>query len=201
MLSESEKINCLSTNDHFEQDHFEQCISSTTLKFFNSRSPAYWNDTFKRTGHPNTNTRTSFLKLNQSPGKLIAEKKCFLILHLKFETTYQIIWRKGALIPANTKSKTEWKIRKAISIATSNWLWNTFLTIICYFSIIIITIVIIITIFLTIVIIIATTIIVNITVTISITIIRYSLLLLLLLSEVLNRKGRSIEVSPQGEVL
>ena len=67
MLSEFEKINWLSTNDHFEQDHFEQCISSITLKFFNSRSPAYRND--KRTGNPNTNTRTSFLKLNQSSRK------------------------------------------------------------------------------------------------------------------------------------
>ena len=36
------------------------------LSFFNNRSPAYMNDVSKPAGHPNTNTRTSFLKLIQS---------------------------------------------------------------------------------------------------------------------------------------
>ena len=36
-----------------------------TFKFFNNKSPAYMNDVFKRAGHPNTNSRASFLKLNQ----------------------------------------------------------------------------------------------------------------------------------------
>ena len=43
----------------------EQCIGSTTFYFFNNSSPVYINHIFKPTGHPNTNTRTSFLKLNQ----------------------------------------------------------------------------------------------------------------------------------------
>ena len=57
-LTEFEKINWLPINDRFEQ-----CISSTTFKFFNNRSPAYMNDVFKPAGHPITNTRASFLKL------------------------------------------------------------------------------------------------------------------------------------------
>ena len=57
-LTEFEKINCLPKNDRFEQ-----CITSTTFKFFN-RSPAYMN-VFKPTGHPITNTWASFLKLIQ----------------------------------------------------------------------------------------------------------------------------------------
>ena len=57
-LTEFEKIIWLSINDHFEQ-----CVSSTTFKFFNSRSPAY--DVFKLASHPNTNTTVSFLKLMQ----------------------------------------------------------------------------------------------------------------------------------------
>ena len=59
-LTEFEKINWLPINDHFEQ-----CISSTTFKFFNNRSSAYMNDVVKPAGHPITNTRTSFLKLIQ----------------------------------------------------------------------------------------------------------------------------------------
>ena len=59
-LTEFEKINWLPINDRFEQ-----CISSTTFKFFNKRSPAYMNDVFKPAGHPNTNTRASFIKLIQ----------------------------------------------------------------------------------------------------------------------------------------
>ena len=59
-LTEFEKINWLPINDHFEQ-----CISSTTFKFFNNRSSAYMNDVFKPAGHSITNTRTSFLKLIQ----------------------------------------------------------------------------------------------------------------------------------------
>ena len=59
-LTEFEKINWLPINDRFEQ-----CISSTTFKFFNNRSPAYMNDVFKPAGHPITNTRASFLKLIQ----------------------------------------------------------------------------------------------------------------------------------------
>ena len=50
-LTEFEKINWLPINDRFEQ-----CISSTTFKFFNNKSPAYMNDIFKPAGHPNTNT-------------------------------------------------------------------------------------------------------------------------------------------------
>ena len=59
-LTEFEKINWLPINDRFEQ-----CISSTTFKFFNNRSPSYMNDVFKPAGHPITNTRASFLKLIQ----------------------------------------------------------------------------------------------------------------------------------------
>ena len=58
-LTEFEKINWLPINDHFEQ-----CISSTTFKFFNNRSPAYIN-VFKPSGHPITNARAPFLKLIQ----------------------------------------------------------------------------------------------------------------------------------------
>ena len=35
-----------------------------TFKFFNNKSPTYMN-VFKPAGHPSTNTRASFLKLNQ----------------------------------------------------------------------------------------------------------------------------------------
>ena len=35
------------------------------LKRFNKTSPMFLNHIFKQTGHPNTNPRTSFLKLNQ----------------------------------------------------------------------------------------------------------------------------------------
>ena len=59
-LTEFEKINWLPINDCFEQ-----CISSTTFKFFNNRSPAYMNHVFKPAGHLNANTRVSFLKLIQ----------------------------------------------------------------------------------------------------------------------------------------
>ena len=59
-LTELEKINWLPINDCFEQ-----CISSITFKCFNSKSPAFINDVFKPASHPNTNTRTSFLKLSQ----------------------------------------------------------------------------------------------------------------------------------------
>ena len=59
-LTEFEKINWLPINDRFEQ-----CISLTTFKFFNNRSPAYMNDIFKPAGHPITNNRASFLKLIQ----------------------------------------------------------------------------------------------------------------------------------------
>ena len=44
---------------------FEQCIISTSFKFFSNKSPAYMNDVFKEAGQPNTKTRTCFLKLNQ----------------------------------------------------------------------------------------------------------------------------------------
>ena len=60
-LTKFEKLNWLPINDHFKQ-----CISSTTFKFFNNSSPAYMNDVFKPAGHLNTNTRASFLKLIQS---------------------------------------------------------------------------------------------------------------------------------------
>ena len=59
-LTKFEKINWLPINDRFEQS-----ISSTTFNFFNNRSPAYMNNVFKPAGHPNTNTRASFLKLIQ----------------------------------------------------------------------------------------------------------------------------------------
>ena len=38
--------------------------SLASFKFFNNKSPAYIN-VFKQTGHPNTNSRASFLKLVQ----------------------------------------------------------------------------------------------------------------------------------------
>ena len=60
-LTEFEKINWLHINDRFGQ-----CISSTTFRFFDNRSPAYMNDVFKPAGHPITNTRASFLKLIQT---------------------------------------------------------------------------------------------------------------------------------------
>ena len=59
-LDEFEKTNWLSINDLFEQ-----CITSTTFKFFNSKYPAYMN-VFKQAGHPKTNTRASILKLSQN---------------------------------------------------------------------------------------------------------------------------------------
>ena len=59
-LTKFEKIYWLPINDRFEQ-----CISSITFKFCNNKSPAYMNDVFEPAGHPNTNTRASFLKLNQ----------------------------------------------------------------------------------------------------------------------------------------
>ena len=59
-LTTFEKINWLPINHRFEQR-----ISSITFKFFNNKSPAYMNDVFKLAGHPITDTRTSFLKLNQ----------------------------------------------------------------------------------------------------------------------------------------
>ena len=58
-LTEFEKINWLPINDCLEE-----CISSTTFKIFNKKSPAHMNNIFKPAGHPNTNTRASFLKLN-----------------------------------------------------------------------------------------------------------------------------------------
>ena len=57
-LTEFEKINWLPINGRFER-----CISSTTFKFFNNRSPAYMNDVFELAGHPITNTTASFFKL------------------------------------------------------------------------------------------------------------------------------------------
>ena len=39
--------------------------SAQQLKSFSNRSPAYMNDVFKPAGHPNINTRASFLKLIQ----------------------------------------------------------------------------------------------------------------------------------------
>ena len=59
-LTEFEKINWLPINDCFKQ-----CISSITFKFFNNRNLAYTSEVFKQAGHPNTNTRASFVKLNQ----------------------------------------------------------------------------------------------------------------------------------------
>ena len=59
-LTEFRKINWLPINDCFEQ-----CISSTTFKFFNNSSPEYINDVFIPAGHPITNTTASFLKLIQ----------------------------------------------------------------------------------------------------------------------------------------
>lgn len=38
--------------------------SAQQLKSFSNRSPAYMNDVFKPAGHPNINTRASFLKLS-----------------------------------------------------------------------------------------------------------------------------------------
>lgn len=59
-LNEFEKINWLPINDCFEQ-----CSNAKTFNVFNNSSPAYMNFVFKPTGHPSTNTRPSFLKLNQ----------------------------------------------------------------------------------------------------------------------------------------
>ena len=59
-LTEFEKINWLPINDRFKQ-----CISSITFKFFNNRNLVYTSEVFKQAGHPNTNTRVSFVKLNQ----------------------------------------------------------------------------------------------------------------------------------------
>ena len=46
-------------------DHFKQCISSTTFEFFNNKGPVDMNDVLKQHGNLNTNTRASFLKLHQ----------------------------------------------------------------------------------------------------------------------------------------
>ena len=77
--TEFEKINWLPINDRFEQ-----CISSTTFKFFNDRSPA-----FKPTGHPITNTRVSFPKLVQPLRNPNYGQKYFLICHQIFGIVYQ----------------------------------------------------------------------------------------------------------------
>ena len=98
-LTEFEKINWLPINDHFEQ-----CISSTTFKFFNNRSSAYMNDVFKPAGHSITNTRTSFLNLFNLCEILITDKKYFFIWHQIFGTVYRFLWKQlRALTPTNTR--------------------------------------------------------------------------------------------------
>ena len=57
-LTEFEKINWFPINDRFKQ-----CISSTTFKLFNNSSPAYMNDVFKPTDHPNSNTGAPFFQI------------------------------------------------------------------------------------------------------------------------------------------
>ena len=59
-LTEFEEINWLPINDCLEK-----CIGSIAFRFFNNKNPMYMNDVFKPGGHPSTNTRVSFLKLNQ----------------------------------------------------------------------------------------------------------------------------------------
>ena len=39
--------------------------NTSTQKCFNNKSSAYFNDVLKQAGHPNTNTRASFLKQSQ----------------------------------------------------------------------------------------------------------------------------------------
>ena len=59
-------------------DLFEQSINSTILKFSINKTLAYMNDAFKQTGHPNTNARASFLRLNQTLRKINHGQKYFL---------------------------------------------------------------------------------------------------------------------------
>ena len=67
-------------------NYFEWCITSTTSNFLNKRSPVYINDIFKPTGHPSTNTRVYFRKLNQPLRKINNGKKnvfIFTTIYLK----------------------------------------------------------------------------------------------------------------------
>ena len=48
-------------------DRFKQIISSSrSFKFCNNTSPPYMNDVFKLAGQPNTTTKASLVKLNQT---------------------------------------------------------------------------------------------------------------------------------------
>lgn len=41
---------------------------SRTFRFFNNKKPVYIKDVFRQAGHPNVNSKPSFLKLNQPLG-------------------------------------------------------------------------------------------------------------------------------------
>ena len=59
-LTEFAKINWLPINDQFEQ-----CIGSTTFKYFNYLSPLYMNDIFKPAGQNTTASSTSLFRLRE----------------------------------------------------------------------------------------------------------------------------------------
>ena len=73
-VNKKDKINWLPINNHLEQS-----ISSSTFKLFNNSPLAYMNNIFRSAGHPDTNTRTSFLKPNQPLRKTNHGQKDFHI--------------------------------------------------------------------------------------------------------------------------
>ena len=87
------------------------------------------NDVLKPAGHPNTNTRASFLKPNQPLRNTNHKQKTLSYMALfgivyRF-TNYQIVYQLRALITTNKGLKniflTELKIMKVIYIAASNY--------------------------------------------------------------------------------
>ena len=64
-------------------DRFQLCIISKKFKCVNNRHPVYIY-IFKPTGHPNTNIRTSFLKLNQTLRETNHGKKALSLFSTKY---------------------------------------------------------------------------------------------------------------------